>query len=279
MKHCHPQRQAIGFVAYYFRTYLTTLRNIFKDGKPTSGSLFLCWAVAKKDIQHGGAGAVEGCGLPLHMIIGIWMYVSMYGHPASGYVHAQMVIWHLEACFHQWLTNTWGCVSVAGHLGRRLHREGALSSFLAHFHLGKVFFSSELQSLSLDFFACWSSVDSPELPRLKIRPSPMWLWSFFRVFDESFLILQSLRFLPIRNHAILPMFLVRQNSDLLFSGGGLYWSFLVHQWFSVPKVAFCVKSKMMNIHPKKLGQCITPKERKGEKGREEMVYICKSCKA
>lgn len=106
---------------------------------------FLRWVVAKKDIQHGGAGAVEGCGLPIHMVIGIWMYVSMYGHPASEYVHAQMVIRHLEACFHQWLTNTWGYVSVAGRLGGRLHREGALSSFLAHFHLGKIFFSSELQ--------------------------------------------------------------------------------------------------------------------------------------
>lgn len=139
MKHCCPERQAIGFVAYYFRTYLRAPRNGSEDGKPT------LWSLLMMSCGQEGRSALAG---------------SFYMAIGTNCVFACIVMQLPEVCFHHWPSHIWGCVSIGGHL-----REGALSHSLAPSQLGKVFLSlDELQWTSLGFSTYRSLGDSPKLP-------------------------------------------------------------------------------------------------------------------
>lgn len=104
MKHRCPQRQATGFVAHYSKTWLTALRNTFKDGKPTRWSLLL---LGRGREGHSALGVCASlCSLASGCIFSCMaiqhLCDSTDGGPASRRVYPSMVIQHLGVCLYRW---------------------------------------------------------------------------------------------------------------------------------------------------------------------------------
>lgn len=185
---------------------------------------FFCWVVGEKAIQ-----------LRVCVSLYVHWHLDVYFHvwPSSVCVVLQMVVQHHGEYILWWSSGVWGCVCTDGHLGAHLRREGPLPPWES------ISASVELWGASLYFSispssTLWSCPEFSLILPLRDLPSQCSM--------GLNLILQSLSFSHNKNHTVLPLFLIRQDSGSLLSGGCLYWSIPVHRRFSFPNRTFFFSS-------------------------------------